>query len=166
APLVRFDFLLCSIAFSIAFTSKPLCFTKFWSSLQITANCKFFEMLSIETQSCFQVISLLSCHCSKLLITISGVIGMGIHLKSNTINSENKNSQRISFPINLKKFFIISIYELCQFFSYATANGNTHSTKSYTTKHMIAYGFYNSLFLITNAHNTTPSMVYFKRCFW
>ena len=67
----------------------------------------FFEILSMDTQSCFHPEPISFLGCSKYLMTINGVIGTGTHLNTTTKNMDKAISHKILLKINLKKRFII-----------------------------------------------------------
>src|SRR5690606_39899090 len=111
APFILLDFLLSSKAFSVALKSIPLCCKKFWSSLQITANCRYFDILSRETHWCCHTISVFSLFCSTLLMSINGVIQTGIHLRRITLPRDNAENHMVLFKHHFTILFRILNYQ-------------------------------------------------------
>lgn len=72
----------------------------------------FFEILSMDTQSCFHPEFFSFLGCSKYLMTINGVMGTGTNLNTTTKNMDKAISHKILLKINLKKRFIIYTFWL------------------------------------------------------
>jgi len=96
---------------SMAFTSKPEWFRKFWSSLQTTAKGRFLEISSNDTQSCLRRSSLPPTTCAQQRMIIKGVIGTGINLKITTKAIEMPKNHKPAFHRN-RKIFLPRLFSL------------------------------------------------------